>query len=301
MTTEGGTKQSYVMGHSAQELDRLAEQANHVREQSEQLLRAAGLAPGMRVLDVGCGPGDLTIIAARMVGPRGEVVGLDRSPEVLALAQLRAAREGLANLGFEACDLSTLGDGGALPASIAQAPFDALIGRFILKHLPEPATVLRRLVDHVTASGLVAFQELDVRCTESDPPGALFSRNVRWLADALQFVQVDPRGGVHQARIFLAAGLPPPQVMLTAKIEAATPDAYIFRYMAETTRTLLPVIVRAGIASAEEVAIETLEERLREEALRSDSTLINVGLVGAHCRLGDQRSTSFIRYTAPKA
>lgn len=299
--TERATEQPYVMGHSAQELDRLAEQAEHVREQSEQLLRTAGLAPGMRVLDVGTGPGDLAILAARMVGPQGAVVGLDHSPEVIALAQLRAAHEGMANVHFEACDITALGDASELPARITDGPFDALVGRFILKHLPGPAAVLRRLIQHVAPSGIVAFQELDVRCTESDPSGALFRRNVHWLSAALQFVHVDPCGGAHQARIFREAGLPVPRVMLTAKIESATPDAYIFRYMAETTRTLLPVIVRAGIASAEEVGIETLEERLRDEALQGDSTLINVGLVGAYCRLNDQRAVSFIRYAGSDA
>jgi|GEM_PF-5357084 len=60
----------YVMGHTSDEIDRLVEQSHQFRMQSELLLRAAGLAPGMRVLDVGCGPGDLSILAAQLVGAK---------------------------------------------------------------------------------------------------------------------------------------------------------------------------------------------------------------------------------------
>ena len=50
----------------------------------------AGIRPGMRVLDLGCGAGDVTFVAADLVGPDGSVVGVDRSPQALARAQLRA-------------------------------------------------------------------------------------------------------------------------------------------------------------------------------------------------------------------
>lgn len=286
MTVHGDTKHAYVMGHSEHELERLVKQSDHLRDQSEALLRIAGLAPGMRVLDIGCGLGDLSILAARLVGPAGTVVGLDRSVETIEQARQRAARLSPANLRFEVCDVSAL-DEAAAAARLAPGGFDALIGRLILIHLRDPAATLRRLREYLSPSGIVAFQELDTHCAESDPHSELFSRNMRWLGEALRFVQADPRGGIRQARVFQEAGLPLPRLMLTAKVEVGTPDTYIFRYMAETTRTLLPVIIRAGIASHEEVGIESLEDRLREEALRNRATLINVGLVGAYCQLGE--------------
>jgi ubiquinone/menaquinone biosynthesis C-methylase UbiE len=64
---------------------------------TERLLRSAGVRPGMRVLDLGCGSGDVAMLAAELVGASGSVVGIDRSPEVIAVARGRARTDGLRN------------------------------------------------------------------------------------------------------------------------------------------------------------------------------------------------------------
>lgn len=275
----------YVMGHTSDEIDRLVEQSNQFRMQSELLLRAAGLAPGMRVLDVGCGPGDLSILAAQLVGAnegRGEVIGIDNAPDAIEIARSRALREGLSNVSFELCDVTQLD---SAPACLSAGAFDAVIGRYVLMHLPDASRCLRALVRYAKLDAIISFQELDTRSAESDPPGALFGRSVQRLQNALRVAQVEQRSGSSLGRTFCAAGLPQPEVLLTARIEAATPDAHVFRHTAETTRTLLPLITRAGIATAEEVDISTLEARLRDEAMHTTSTLTNVALVGAWTRL----------------
>ncbi|HTU57381.1 MAG TPA: class I SAM-dependent methyltransferase [Polyangiales bacterium] len=272
---------SYVMGHTSDEIDRLVEQSSQFRTQSELLLRAAGLAPGMRVLDIGCGPGDLSILAARLVGT-GEVVGVDNALDAIEIARSRALRDGLSNVSFELCDVTQLDPA---PAWLTAGAFDAVIGRYVLMHLPDASGCLRALVRYAKQDAIFTFQELDTRSAESDPPGALFGRSVQRLQNALRVAQVEQRSGSSLARTFRAAGLPEPEVLLTASIESATPDAYVFRHTAETTRTLLPLITRAGIATADEVDISTLEARLRDEALQTTSTLTNVALVGAWTRL----------------
>ena len=68
---------SYVLGHADQELDRLTIQARILEPSTRQLLQEAGLRPGMRVLDIGCGSGDVSFLAASLVGPAGRVVGVD--------------------------------------------------------------------------------------------------------------------------------------------------------------------------------------------------------------------------------
>jgi len=67
----------YVLGHSAQELERLMLRARLYDPFTSQVFRDAGLAPGMRVLDVGAGSGDVSFLAARLVGPTGQVVGVE--------------------------------------------------------------------------------------------------------------------------------------------------------------------------------------------------------------------------------
>jgi ubiquinone/menaquinone biosynthesis C-methylase UbiE len=95
----------YALGHAEDELDRIINTARFLGDLTEHVLRLAGLAPGMRVLDVGCGPGDVVFLAARLVGPQGTVIGVDRSPEAIEQARQRAAAAGLTNVHFLSQDL----------------------------------------------------------------------------------------------------------------------------------------------------------------------------------------------------
>ncbi|MEV5617747.1 methyltransferase domain-containing protein [Streptomyces bacillaris] len=80
---------AYPLGHAPEEMDRLLLQARLYGPVTAQALRQAGLGPGMRVLDAGCGAGDVTFIAAEAVGPGGSVTGVDAGPEALDLARAR--------------------------------------------------------------------------------------------------------------------------------------------------------------------------------------------------------------------
>src|SRR5215203_4677596 len=104
----------------------------------------------MRVLDVGCGTGDVTFLAADLVGPQGTVRGLDRSDDVLTTARRRAGEFGLRRVDFVAADVATAELGG---------PYDAIIGRQVLMYAADPGAVLRRLAAALVPGGIVAFQE----------------------------------------------------------------------------------------------------------------------------------------------
>src|SRR5712691_4803629 len=84
---------AYSLGHSDRELTRLRVQARLVNPITRRFLVEAGIAPGMRVLDVGSGVGDVAFLAAQLVGDTGEVVGTDRSAAALAVARGRAAEQ----------------------------------------------------------------------------------------------------------------------------------------------------------------------------------------------------------------
>ena len=85
----------------------------------------------MRVLELGSGAGDVAMLAARLVGREGEVVGVERDPEAVASAAARVAQTGLSDVRFIQGDAQTL-DG------VADG-FDAAVGRLILMYLPDPA------------------------------------------------------------------------------------------------------------------------------------------------------------------
>ena len=89
----------YVLGSAPTELQRLIRQSQILRPVTERLLRQTGVKQGMRVLDVGCGAGDVSFLAAEMVGTSGSIIGIDRAPEAIAMAKERAR-----NYGFQQAD-----------------------------------------------------------------------------------------------------------------------------------------------------------------------------------------------------
>src|SRR5215472_3922184 len=80
----------YALGHSTQEMERLRASAALSEPYTRQLFHVAGITLGLRVLDVGCGGGDISLLLAQLVGPTGRVIGVDRAPEALETAQRRA-------------------------------------------------------------------------------------------------------------------------------------------------------------------------------------------------------------------
>jgi 2-polyprenyl-3-methyl-5-hydroxy-6-metoxy-1,4-benzoquinol methylase len=266
-----------MLGHSQTELDRLIHQARFFGELTAQVLHLAGLKPGMRVLDVGCGAGDVSFLAASLVGPEGQVIGVDRSPEAVALASQRAATAGLTNVRFLAQDLSEL---------TLDEPVDALIGRLVLMYFADPAVLLRCLVGLVKPGGMVAFHELDLAGAKSEPACQVFETAVERVRQTFTRAGADIRTGLKLGRIFQEAGLPAPQMILGARVESGA-DSLIYAQVEQVTRTLLPLMERTGVATAEEVGIDTLAARIREEAVAGNATLVSPSLIGAWTRKGE--------------
>ena len=78
---------AYVLGSDRQELERLDRQASAIEAATRLLLRQSGVSPGMRVLDLGSGPGHVTHLVAELVGEEGAVVGLERDAAMLDVAR----------------------------------------------------------------------------------------------------------------------------------------------------------------------------------------------------------------------
>ena len=110
------------------------------------------LGPGQRLLDVGCGPGTISVDLAALVAP-GEVVALDREARVLAEVERLAGERGLTNL------LTAVGDVYAL--EYADASFDVVHAHQLLQHLSDPVAALREMRRVTRAGGLVAAREAD--------------------------------------------------------------------------------------------------------------------------------------------
>jgi 2-polyprenyl-3-methyl-5-hydroxy-6-metoxy-1,4-benzoquinol methylase len=131
---------AYVMTHSDTERRRLALQASIINPFTDRFLRDAGIAGGMHVLDFGCGVGDVSLMAGRLVGGHGTVTGVDIDPEALAIATARAKEEGLDHVRFVQSDLS---------AFAVDKRYDAITARHILIHTPDPVGLIRRATSFV--------------------------------------------------------------------------------------------------------------------------------------------------------
>src|SRR3954471_8494829 len=92
----------YVLGSSSEEVARLDVQAAAIAPATALLLQAGGIAPGMRVLDLGTGPGHVASMAAELVGPDGFVLGVDQSLPLLEVAERRRREAGAGNVAFRA-------------------------------------------------------------------------------------------------------------------------------------------------------------------------------------------------------
>ena len=124
---------NYPFADRAAEDERLIAQGRLFDPLTQRFLRQAGLAPGMRVLDLGSGAGNVARLAAELVGPDGAVVGIERDPAAVELARRRTDAP---NVEYRVGDAETL-DG-------VEGGFDAVVGRLVLMYLKDPAAALRR-------------------------------------------------------------------------------------------------------------------------------------------------------------
>src|SRR6266699_6863467 len=142
-----GSASPYALGSTDAEHERLIRQAARLAPLTERLFREACIGSGQRVLDLGSGVGDVAMLVARIVGPSGEVIGIERDENSIARAKERVAEAGFLNVSFTQADVNKI---------VSDKPFDAAVGRFILMFLRDPVSVLRFVARLVRPGGVLA-------------------------------------------------------------------------------------------------------------------------------------------------
>jgi ubiquinone/menaquinone biosynthesis C-methylase UbiE len=277
----------YPLGHSDAETRRLILQHQVYAPLTRRFLVDAGITAGMRVLDVGSGAGDVALMLAELVGPQGRVVGVDANPAILDVARRRADAAGWRNVTFHPADLQRPEGLDGLDGRATQAPFDAVVGRWVLMFLPDPAALLRTLRAHLSPGGIVAFQESDLtNPVRSYPPAPLHERLAE-LTPPPDTALPDRETGLKLFRTFVDAGLPAPRLNVGAPAGGG-PDWVGYAYLAATVRSILPFVAEArGLRpdEDEDLDLDTLEDRLRDEIVATGGIQILPTVVGASTRL----------------
>jgi len=255
----------YALSSAAEhEHKRLSRQSDMHEPFTRRLLVRAGIEPGMRVLDVGCGPGDVSFLLSELVGTGGSVVGVERDEQALERARRQAAESELHNIQFVAGDFRDVEPNGR--------PFDALVGRLVLMYQADPAEAVRSAARHLRAGGVVVFAEMCLpigsavpeRSLVSWPPTPASEQVSRWIHEAFGRLGTQPDMGLRLPATFAQAGLEPSPDLDTEVAIAIGEDA--IEHTVDLVRSLLPGILAAGVATKEEVDIDTLAERLRADS-----------------------------------
>lgn len=271
MNSESTHPHKYVLGNSPNELTRLDRQAEAIARASRLLLQSAGIASGMRVLDLGTGPGHVARILAELVGPGGAVVGIDRSHEAIAVARQRAEQIGATHVSFVEADVS---------AWRTSEPFDAIVERLVLFHMPDAVAIVRHHRQNLRADGLFVAIDFDIGSCRTEPRQPFVEDVIRWVMDAFSAAGASPRIGARLALILEQAGL---EQVTTVGVQAYVPphSRAGANLLAGVVRSLSTAIVQHGIATAEQLDLPTLEDRIADELRRADAVMLLPTVVGA--------------------
>ena len=271
MEGQTGSRREYVLGNDAEELARLDHQALMIERPTRLLLQAAGLTAGMRVLDIGSGLGHVARLAAELVGPAGSVTGIDQSRDALAAARERTKRAGSTQIDFVEGEVTTWR---------GAEPFDAIVERLLLFHVADPAAVARHHIGNLRKGAVFIAIEFDLGATRAEPPVALVDDMLGFVEAAFRAAGAWPRIGARLGPLLDEAGL---NQVTTFGVQAylRPSDRSGAALLAGVVRSLAPAIIRHGLATAEQLGIMTLEDRLREGARQAGAVILPPTVVGA--------------------
>ncbi len=263
------TSFDYPLGYTNSEHDRLIRQAARIAPCTERLFRGAGIDAGQRVLDLGSGVGDVSMLLARIVGPSGEVWGIERDAPSIARARARVAESGLRNVQFMKADVYQIE---------SDKLFDAVVGRFILMFLPDPTSVLRSLSRFLRPGGVLAFQEptwIPMLAFAAGTP--LWSNLLSTIHQIFLRSGVNPEMGPALYRIFQEIGFPPPAMHMETPLGS---DANFLGLICDLLESVKPLAHQHNVSLEGLGDPDTLAARVQAEIAAANAVVSFVPLVG---------------------
>ena len=204
------------------------------------LLDRVGISPGMRVLDLGCGTGEVTLELARRVGREGRVVGIDMDERVLSHARSSTPVAGTAvewRVG-RAEDLEE------------QDAYDLVYARFVMSHLADPAAVLLRIGKALRRGGKVVLEDIDITAHAHWPESAAFRRYIEIYSATAQAHGANSSIGPRLPALLIDAGFNDVSVAISMPVFRDGEKKTIARI---TLENIAEAAIASGLTSQAEV------------------------------------------------
>lgn len=237
----------YVIRGGEEGKKRLDLLADIMEPSTEALLSRVGVGQGNRFLDLGCGGGHVSLLAAHLVGPDGSVTGVDLDETKLGLAREAAHELGLANVRFL--------NGNAAEATEA-ASFDYAYARFLLTHLSDPIAVLRVMYDSLKPGAVVAVEDIDVSGCFCYPENPHYDRGVELYRGVVRRKGGDPDIGSKLPSWLRRAGFEEIEVGMVQPVHLQGDHKNL---MLTTIENIAEPVIAEGLAT-EDGFTETIEE-----------------------------------------
>ena len=232
-----GEKDEYIFRTGDPELVRLGYQHRVWAESLFALWERAGVAPGMKMIDLGAGPGFCTVDLAHLVGPAGGVLAVDASERFLAHLRRKMAVEPLDNVETLECDAQTL--------DLPPASFDGAVARWLLCYLSDPLAALTGVASALKPGGVFTIQDYsNYRAIDVAPRSKAFSRVIEAVSKMWRDTGGDPDVGSHLPALLNRAGFDVREA--TTVVRSARPGSALWDWPTVFFRNFVPIMVKEG-------------------------------------------------------
>jgi ubiquinone/menaquinone biosynthesis C-methylase UbiE len=264
LDTKGASMtKTYPLESSERERRRLKLQGDALIPLTERMLELAGVGPGSRVLELGCGGGDVTLLLGRRVGRSGSVLAIDSNREQIDYAEARVTEAGLRNVTFAHVDLNEFNP---------TERYDAVVGRYILIYVENPEKIVERASQWVVPGGAMAFLEMNffrgVRSTIWPQASAMTNRAIEFIADVMLDAGIIPHMAARLPSMLARYGRVQTETAAPLQFGASSVELPL-----EAVRSVIPVAHKLGRIDADYYDVDAL---LADELVGRDHRTVTV-------------------------